>query len=66
MTDEQNSKCHVIIHGATVAASAIAAGLAQIPGSDAIPITGIQITMIISLGGVFGRDQQRKVFLQEQ
>lgn len=59
MTDEQNSKCHVIIHTATVAASAIAAGLAQIPGSDAIPITGIQITMIISLGGVFGRDIAR-------
>ena len=56
MTDEQNSKCHVIIHTATAAASAIAAGLAQIPGSDAIPITGIQITMIISLGGVFGRN----------
>ena len=56
MTEEQNSKCHVIIHTATASASAIAAGLAQIPGSDTIPITAIQITMIISLGGVFGRD----------
>ena len=56
MNEEQNNKCHVIIHTATASASAIAAGLAQIPGSDTIPITAIQITMIISLGGVFGRD----------
>ena len=59
MTEDQNSKCHVIIHTATASASAIAAGLAQIPGSDTIPITAIQITMIISLGGVFGRDIAR-------
>ncbi|MBR0257459.1 MAG: hypothetical protein IJQ58_06960 [Synergistaceae bacterium] len=56
MTDEQNSQCHKIIHTAAASASAIAAGLAQIPGSDAIPITGIQIGMIIGLGAVFGRD----------
>lgn len=52
----RNEKCHAIIHSAAVAAGGIGAGLAQIPGGDIIPITGIQITMIISLGGVFGKD----------
>ncbi len=53
MTDSQRAKCHAIIHTATAAAAAVAGGLAQIPGSDTIPITGAQITMIISLGTVF-------------
>ena len=53
MTDTQRAKCHAIIHGATAACAAIAGGMAQIPGSDAIPITGIQVGMIISLGAVF-------------
>ena len=30
--------------------------MAQIPGSDIVPITGIQIGMIISIAKVFGRD----------
>ncbi|GHT01942.1 hypothetical protein AGMMS50276_31170 [Synergistales bacterium] len=49
----QNSKCRKIIHTAAASAAAAAAGLAQIPGSDAVVITPIQITMIIALGGVF-------------
>ena len=53
MTDTQRAKCHAIIHGATAACAAIAGGMAQLPGSDAIPITGIQVGMIISLGSVF-------------
>ena len=56
MDSNQKSKCHKIIHTATAAASAAAAGLAQIPGSDTVPITAIQITMIISLGAVFGQE----------
>lgn len=28
--------------------------MAQIPGSDSVPLTGIQLTMTISLGKVFG------------
>ena len=56
MTDEQNSKCHKIIHTAAASAAAIAAGLAQIPGSDTVPITAIQVGMIIGLGSVFGMD----------
>lgn len=56
MTDEQKSKCHKIIHTAAVSAGAIGAGLAPIPGSATVPITGIQIGMIVSLGAVFGLD----------
>ena len=52
MTNEQNTKCHAIIHTASAAAGAC--GLSPIPGSDAIPIMAIQVTMIISLGEVFG------------
>ena len=48
MTDEQSTKCHAIIHTATVAAAAVGAGLAQLPFADTIPIT-----MITSLGVVF-------------
>lgn len=55
MTNKQKSKCHVIIHAASVAAGAVGAGLAQIPGSDNAIITPIQLTMTISLGKVFGR-----------
>ena len=53
MTDSQRTKCHGIIHTASAAAAALGGGMAQLPGSDAIPITGAQITMIISLGAVF-------------
>lgn len=53
MTDSQRSKCHGIIHTASLAAAAAGGGMAQLPGSDAIPITAAQITMIISLGAVF-------------
>lgn len=59
MDSYHKSKCHKIIHTAAASASAIAAGLAQLPGSDSIPITGIQIAMIISLGAAFGRDIAR-------
>ena len=54
MTDSQSVKCHGIIHAATAAAAAVGGGLAQIPGSDALPIMGAQVAMIISLGAVFG------------
>ncbi len=54
MTKEQENQCHTIIHSASVAAALAAAGLAQLPGSDSAVIVPIQITMIISLGSVFG------------
>ena len=53
MTDSQTAKCHGIIHTASAAAAAAGGGMAQLPGSDAIPITAAQVTMIISLGAVF-------------
>ena len=53
MTDNQKAKCHAIIHSASVAASGVGAGLAQVPGSDNLIITPIQLTMTISLGKVF-------------
>ena len=61
MDSYHKSKCHKIIHTAAATASATAAGLAQIPGSDAIPITAIQVGMIISLGAVFGKEISKSV-----
>ena len=55
MTDDQKSSCHKIIHTASAAAAAAASGMAQLPGSDNAVIVPIQITMIVSLGKVFGK-----------
>ena len=55
MNDTQRKKCHGIIHTASLAAAAAASGLAQLPGTDNAVIAPIQVTMIISLGGVFGK-----------
>lgn len=54
MTEEQRSKCHAIIHTASVAAAGVGGGLAQIPGSDNAVLIPIQLTMVIGLGKVFG------------
>lgn len=56
MTDAQHSKCSAIIHTATVACGAVGGGLAQLPGSDFIPISAAQVTMVIALGQVFGKN----------
>lgn len=53
LTEEQLKKCHAIIHGASVAAGGVGAGLAQVPMSDNALITPIQIAMVTSLGAVF-------------
>lgn len=55
MTKDQRKKCHAIIHTASVSAAGVGAGMAQIPGSDNLVITPIQLTMTISLGKVFGK-----------
>lgn len=61
MTNEQNKRCHEIIHAASISAAAVGGGAVAIPvvGSfislmDESAITPIQITMIMSLGRVFG------------
>lgn len=54
LTEDQKMKCNGIIHTASVAAGGVGTGLAQIPLSDNAIITPIQITMITSLGAVFG------------
>lgn len=51
-----NEKIHGIIHTAALSAGAVGAGLAQIPGSDAPIITGIQTQMIIAIGLVHGAE----------
>ena len=53
MTDDQREKCHFIIHGASVAAAAVGAGLAQLPMSDSALIIPAQIAMVVGLGQVF-------------
>ena len=50
---------HVIIHGASVAAGGIGAGLAQIPGADMPVLAGLQATMIMGIA------QQYNVTLQK-
>ncbi|MEZ4417547.1 MAG: hypothetical protein R3E10_17465 [Gemmatimonadota bacterium] len=54
MTDEQRGRCATIIHGAGTASAAVGAGLAQVPGGDAILIMPVQVAMIVGLGRVFG------------
>lgn len=53
MTDDQEQKCHVIIHSAATTAAAVGGGLAQLPMSDSLVLVPLQITMIVSLGLVF-------------
>ena len=54
MTSREVGLCNGIIHSASAAAAAVGAGLAQVPGSDNLIITPIQLTMAVSLGEVFG------------
>lgn len=53
MTTAQKIKCNLIIHSASVANGAIGGGLAQIPTADSVPMAGVQVTMVVSLGKVF-------------
>lgn len=56
MTKIELGQCGLIIHAASGAAGAVGTGLAQIPMSDNLVITPIQLAMTISLGKVFGLD----------
>lgn len=61
ISKEQREQCHVIIHGASVAAGGVGTGLAQIPLADNAVITPIQISMIIALGKVFDQKISKSV-----
>lgn len=54
MTDKEKKNCHHIIHMNAIAASGIAAGLAQLPSADYPALMAIEIEMVIALGEVFG------------
>lgn len=54
MTSRETGLCNGIIHSASAAAAAVGGGLAQVPASDNLIITPIQLTMAVSLGKVFG------------
>lgn len=63
MTDRQRRQCEGIIHTASVAAAAVGAGLAQVPGSDNAVIVPAQVTMAIGLANVFGIELTRSTAL---
>ena len=54
MTSEEKKSCHGIIHTSSLLAGAVGAGFAQIPTSDNLIITPIQLSMTVALGEVFG------------
>ncbi len=51
MNMNQITKCNLVIH--TAAVESAAAGAIPIPVADAIPITVMQVTMVIALGKIF-------------
>ena len=52
----KTSEVHLIIHSAATAAGGIGAGLAPIPGSDAVPLTALQVGMIQAIAAVHGKN----------
>jgi uncharacterized protein (DUF697 family) len=54
INENNQAKCHAIIHFASATAGATGAGLSWFPLSDAPLISAAQIAMTISLGKVFG------------
>ena len=52
MTNKEIGLCNGIIHSASAATAVIGGGLAQVPTSDNLIITPIQLTMAVSLGRV--------------
>ena len=54
MTNKEKHACHAIIHTHAAGASAVAAGVAQVPGLDNGPLFAIEVAMTIELGALFG------------
>ena len=55
---------HGIIHSASASAAGVGAGLAQIPGSDAPVLVGIQTAMIIAIAAEHGVDVEKAAAAQ--
>lgn len=53
MSSNQLTKCNIAIH--TAAAASAAAGAVPVPMVDAVPITTVQVSMVIALGKIFDR-----------
>lgn len=53
MRNDKIVKCNIAIHTSAAAAAAIGGGLAQIPGSDNVPLVAVQITLAVTLGQIF-------------
>jgi len=53
-TYAQTRRCRKIIHMSALVGGLVAAGLAQLPASDNALLVPLEITMVISLGAVFG------------
>lgn len=47
-------KVHSVIHTASASAAGVGAGLAQLPGSDSVPIVGLQTSMIVAIALIHG------------
>ena len=56
MTKEQSKQATAIISSAAVSAAAISGLSSQIPLADNVVLSGVEITMTINLGKVFGRE----------
>lgn len=59
MTEEQEKKCHAIIHSCAVACAA--GNVAPIPGLGLATDMVAMTTMTMSLAGVFGGDLLKKL-----
>lgn len=53
-TEPEDHGVSEIIHAASVCAAGVGAGLAQLPGSDAPVLMGIQSTMILAIADTLG------------
>jgi len=65
-TEEQKSKAHLIIHGASVSASAASGAMAQgaVFGADTGILTAIHYGMVAALGELFGQSVDKQAAAQ--
>ena len=51
----KNQKVHGLIHATSASTGGVGAGLSQLPGSDIVPITGLQARMVTGIALIHGR-----------